>query len=226
MRSLRRLPTTLALGAVIVVTAGLAGSPGGPVGAQQPTPASIQPTPTATLRPGVTPPPTSTPVPGAPQTPRPTQGPGATPGQPGATPGQPAVPASSVSARITYPPNGQIIALQPMLVLLEINGIRLDASLIGGPSAPGVGHWLLLVDGVEVAAGDAREVYMSGLPPGSHELALQVRNNDRSPLVPPVGTTLAICVEVCSEQPVQPDLPEVPGGLPRTGTGGLLGTSP
>lgn len=218
MRSLRRMPVTLALGAAIAALTGLGGPPGGPAGAQQATPISVQPTPTtvvptATPRPGTTPVP-STPVPGATATPRP----------PGATPGAaPAPQTGPVSARITYPPTGQIIALQPMLVLLDIGGIRLDAGLIGAASAPGVGHWLILVDGVEVAAGDAREVYMSGLPPGSHELTIQVRNNDRSPLVPPVGSSILICVEVCSEEPVEPVLPEVPAGLPRTGSGGLLG---
>lgn len=190
------LSLTLLVAGLTVLPDRAAGAP--PV---QATPASVQPAPTST--------PVRVGVPGA-----------ATPA-PGATPGQTAGPSGPVAARISYPPTGQIIALQPFLVQFEMSGIRLDASLIGEPSVPGVGQWLLLVDGVEVAAGDSGEVFVSGLPPGSHQVALQIRNNDRSPLVPPVGSAIEVCIEVCTEEVIPPILPEVPGGLPRTGTGGL-----
>ncbi|HEX2171410.1 MAG TPA: hypothetical protein VHL09_03055 [Dehalococcoidia bacterium] len=222
MRLMHRLPIPLAIGAVIVATVGLTPSLGVPVNAQTATP--VSPQPTATPRPATPPAATATAQQG-------TTAATATAPARGQPAGQPATSAGPVSAQIAYPPDGQIIALQPMLVQLDISGIRLDAGQLDAPSAPGVGHWLLLIDRVEVASGDAREIHLSGLPTGSHELTLQVRNNDRSPLVPPVSDTITICVEVCSPGVVAPEapasevpsgLPEVPGGLPRTGTGGLL----
>lgn len=205
----RGLVGGLLLAALVAALAGMLALGSGPAAGApvaQMTPISVQPTPTPVR--------TSTPV-----------VPGGLPGTPVATPvpGQPGAPTGSVSARITYPPDGQIIALQPFLVQFAIDGIKLDASLVGEASAPGIGHWLLLVDGLEVAAGDSGEVSIGGLPPGTHQIALQVRNNDRSPLIPPVGGAIEVCIEVCTSDPIPPVLPDVPGGLPRTGTGGLAG---
>ena len=202
-----------------------------------PTPLSPQPSPTATA-----------PATAMAATATPTVSPGATPGlvpnvTPAGTPGvtgtpgvralpasQPTAPAGAVSARITYPADRQIITRQPFLMLIEVSGIRLDASRIGQRNTSGVGHWVLLVDGLEVASGDARQFSVSGLAPGSHELALQIRNNDRSPLAPPVATAITVCIETCGETDLSPtppdgsvDLPATPRGLPQTGSGGLAG---
>lgn len=187
--------------------------------AQQPaaTPGSVQPAPTNTPLPTPRTNPPSTTVG---QTGQP--GPSGQPGQPTPPPAQ----TGSVTARITYPPSGQLINLQPFLVVLDVTGIRLDAGQIGQPSAPGVGHWLFLIDGTEITSGDVAQFSVGGVPPGTHELGLQVRNNDRSPLMPAVSTAMTVCLEACSEVPLPPTLPEVPGGLPRTGTGGLLDPRP
>lgn len=190
-----------------------------------PTP-SITPTPNRTVQPGVTAIPiaTATPVPGATGTPRPA---GTAPT--GATP---AAPSGPVQARITYPPQGQIINTQPFLLMIEISGIRLDASRIGTPSRPGEGHWLLLVDDVPVASGDALQFSMGNVPEGLHTLTVQVRNNDRSPLTPPVETStfiniggVAIPFEPGDDQ-TPGELPVVPGGLPRTGNPGAGAAGP
>ena len=196
-----------------------------------PTPTS---SPTATATPTATPSSpqpaaaTATPIAIATPTPAIATTPGATPA-PGVPGAQPATPTGPVSVRITAPSDGQIIQEQPFLVLLDVTGIRLDASQIGRPSTPGVGHWVLLVDGVEVATGDTTRFSLSGLGRGSHDLAVQLRNNDRSALSPPAAAAVTVCIETCrvSGRPPTPadksaDLPETPGGLPRTGSGGLL----
>lgn len=182
-------------------------------------------TPTQTPTSTVVGAPTSTPVPTATpflvQVATATPAASPTPGRTVPTPVQPSTPISgSIQARITYPPFGQIVNLQPFLVVFDITGIRLNAAAIGTPSRPAEGHWVLLIDNVPVASGDALQIYVGGLLDGFHTVTVQVRNNDRSPLTPPVENSSIVNiggVEVPPSTEGTPGLPEVPGGLPRTG---------
>ena len=202
-------------------------------------------TPTPTFTPTLTPTPTLTVTP----TPTPTSTPSGlvqpAPTVVGATPGPTTPITGAAQVRIRYPQQGQIILIQPFLVLLDVAGIRLNARAIGTPSRPNEGHWVLLVDGTPVASGDTTQFSIGGVPEGLHTLTVQLRNNDRSPLLPPVEDSVLIDVggvglaadtgedaglppnvpavrvgepaDATREDDETLDLPEVPGGLPRTG---------
>lgn len=223
----RRLIRAGLLAAACLLSGGIALGAARPLAAQTPTQTAtstvtesptVTPTPSPTATPSATPtifavPPTPIPI----QVTQPTPAPAPT--QPPAQPAPPAAPTGGlVQVRITYPPQGQIINMQPFLVSLEVTGIRLDAQAIDTASRPGEGHWMLLVDEVPTAAGDASQFSLENVPEGLHTLTIQIRNNDRSPLTPPVEASTFVNIGGVGLPPGdQPGLPEVPGGLPRTG---------
>lgn len=57
------------------------------------------------------------------------------------------------------------------------------------------GHWVALVDGVEAAQSATGAVHLTGLPPGEHQLRVELRGTDGAPLDPPVFDQITVSVE-------------------------------
>lgn len=70
-----------------------------------------------------------------------------------------------------------------------------DAASMGGAAVPGVGHWSVLVDGVQVAESASPTASLSGLAPGDRVLRVQLENNDHTPLDPPVYSEITVSVD-------------------------------
>jgi hypothetical protein len=66
---------------------------------------------------------------------------------------------------------------------------------IGGANVAGHGHWAVLVDGAVVAESATGTAALSGLPAGDVPIRVELRNNDRTPLDPPVFDAITVSVE-------------------------------
>jgi hypothetical protein len=84
-----------------------------------------------------------------------------------------------------------------VVVQVQTAGIKLDSINVGKPAFPGAGHWLLFVDG-KVAALSASDVVsipndnFPKVPAGAHDLRVELRNNDGSPVAGAGGDEVRI----------------------------------
>lgn len=94
-------------------------------------------------------------------------------------------------------------AVQPndeITLTIEVSDFALDASKIGQGNEPGVGHYRVYLDAAtgddflaQSADATTKITVPDDITDGSHELRVVLRNNDRSPLEPPVeGRVLLI----------------------------------
>ena len=66
---------------------------------------------------------------------------------------------------------------------------------IGGANVDGEGHWAVVLDGAAIAESATGTASLSGLPLGDQVLRVELRNNDRTPLEPPVYDEIQVTVE-------------------------------
>lgn len=66
---------------------------------------------------------------------------------------------------------------------------------IGGANVEGHGHWGVLVDGAPVAESATGTASLSGLAAGDRVIRVELRNNDRTPVDPPVFDEITVSVE-------------------------------
>jgi uncharacterized cupredoxin-like copper-binding protein len=111
----------------------------------------------------------------------------------------------------------------------EISVILHDFTLapedIGGANTPGEGHWALFLDGQLVASVGEPTYILEDLSPGTHTVRAELRNNDGTPLDPPVedSTTLQVS-QSQSTIAVPPGVGDIaPGGWMLAG-GTAIGT--
>lgn len=95
---------------------------------------------------------------------------------------------------ITHPGEGWGVPASFELSTMPEN-FTLDATSMGGAPVPGVGHWAVLVDGVQVAESASGTVPLTGLASGDRVIRVQLENNDHTPLDPPVWSEIRVTVE-------------------------------
>lgn len=94
---------------------------------------------------------------------------------------------------ITYP--GDLWGVAPAIELsANTENFTLD-SAFGGANVEGHGHFAVLVDGVVVAESATGTAPLSGLPAGDVPIRVELRNNDRTPVEPPVFDAITVRVE-------------------------------
>jgi hypothetical protein len=150
--------------------------------------ATPTPTPTATQTPSETPIPTQAVTPNA---------------TPTATP----APAPAPQVAITAPVHGSTIPGGPVQVRVDVRNLLL-VSKLGAANVPGEGHIHYFLDVVPptepgkpavtapgtYAASNATVYTWTGIAPGSHTFAVELVNNDHTPLIPPVFTSVTVNV--------------------------------
>ncbi len=97
-------------------------------------------------------------------------------------------------ALITYPGDGWSMGASFDLSF-EAENFALDASTMGGPNAPDVGHAQVYLDGVLFQETAANVVPLRGLTVGTHAVRVQLANNDGTAVSPPVYNEIAVIVE-------------------------------
>lgn len=123
------------------------------------------------------------------------------------TSGTPASGLNSTAAIILRSPgnsanlNGQRVTLNVI-----VSGLKLDGLAIGKPAAAGLGHWAMFVDGTYagVSVSDVASVPNDAYPrltAGVHRLAVELRNNDRSPIA---ASRKEISVTIASDMTYTP----------------------
>ncbi|MDP2314128.1 MAG: hypothetical protein Q8P41_14595 [Pseudomonadota bacterium] len=81
-----------------------------------------------------------------------------------------------------------------MDLAITTENFTLDPDLGGTPLA-GHGHWSVMLDGTEVAESGTEATHLTGLESGDHVLRVELRNNDRTPLDPPVYDEVLLTVD-------------------------------
>lgn len=103
------------------------------------------------------------------------------------------IPADRPNVMVTQP--GRDWAMGPSFeVTFGTENFTLDGGAMGGANAPHAGHAQVWVDGVMVGETAAGLHAVSGLLPGPHELRVELVNNDRTPLDPPVYSAFPFVV--------------------------------
>lgn len=97
-------------------------------------------------------------------------------------------------ALITWPGDGWLLG--PTFELTyEAENFSLDATSMGGPNAPDVGHAQVYLDGVLFEETGANVVPLRGLTVGTHTVRVQLANNDGTAVSPAVYTDIDVVVE-------------------------------
>src|SRR3990172_4854212 len=85
----------------------------------------------------------------------------------------------------TLPPPPATVTSAPAAFPLVVSNFSLSAAKVGAAPADGEGHWHILIDGAYTGFGATLEALASRLPPGTHTVAVELRNNDHSALAWP-----------------------------------------
>src|SRR5581483_1062203 len=95
--------------------------------------------------------------------------------------------ADTPSITLVAPSTNQQITGSSVLIWAHVDNFTLDGTKIGTAPAPGVGHWHLMVDG-KYAGLSVSDVIslpnpaMPDVPAGQHEIAVELHNNDHTPV--------------------------------------------
>lgn len=116
-------------------------------------------------------------------------------------PGIPAIPnqpgidtnpqSGAPSLKIIYPANGDVIGLSAVGIRVNVANFRLKNIAANQANKPNEGHINYYLDGREQKSSLMTTSFAS-VPPGEHIVRVELRNNDDSPLSPPVVASIAI----------------------------------
>jgi hypothetical protein len=95
---------------------------------------------------------------------------------------------------ITFPEPGSFVSPLGFDVRLDVRGFTFDGGAVGLTNQPGLGHAHLLVDDVIVLEVASREVLAPALSEGEVTLAVELVNNDHSPLSPTAGDAIEVSI--------------------------------
>jgi hypothetical protein len=88
------------------------------------------------------------------------------------------------SISIVKPMDGAFFYGDMLHMEVMIENFMMNASAIGGNNSLGEGHWHLYLNDNLMGPRTEMMVDLTGLPAGTHELKVELRNNDHSPLMP------------------------------------------
>ncbi len=108
-------------------------------------------------------------------------------------------PASAASVRVSADKTHAVQPGDEITVSVEVTGFTLDGSLMGQSNQEGVGHYSVHLDDtgkaplVVSAERSVKVTIPQDITDGSHDVLVVLKNNDRTPLAPPVqGSVLLI----------------------------------
>jgi hypothetical protein len=104
------------------------------------------------------------------------------------------IPADRPDVHITFPGATWKVASNFSLTY-EAENFTLDAHSMDGPNVHHTGHAQLLIDGVLYQESASTTIPVNGLALGSHTLRVQLANNDRTPVDPPVYNEFDVTVQ-------------------------------
>jgi hypothetical protein len=88
------------------------------------------------------------------------------------------------SISIVKPMEGAYFYSDMLHLEVAIDNFMMNTSAVGGNNTIGEGHWHLYLNGNLMGPETDLMVELSGLPAGTHQLRVELRNNDHSPLMP------------------------------------------
>ncbi|MGA1872051.1 MAG: hypothetical protein ACMUHY_00130 [Thermoplasmatota archaeon] len=88
------------------------------------------------------------------------------------------------SIEIIKPMDGAYFYGDMLQVEVMIGSFKMNGSAIGGNNSAGEGHWHLYINGNLMGPKTEMMVDLTGLPSGTHELKVELRNNDHTALIP------------------------------------------
>jgi hypothetical protein len=92
-------------------------------------------------------------------------------------------------------PEADAVLSDRIEIAIEVSGFIMDGDAIGGPIVPGRGHWHVYLNGQLVVIDVGTEAVLQAVPPGVHDITLELVNNDHSPLSPRVLDSVIVVVE-------------------------------
>ena len=95
---------------------------------------------------------------------------------------------------VTSPTENGVVPPEGFDVLYDVGGFLLNSASIGGANQLGVGHARVFVDDVLAATDTDGRAFVTNVDPGEHDLAVELVNNDGTPLSPAVRQEVAITV--------------------------------
>jgi hypothetical protein len=98
------------------------------------------------------------------------------------TPATSGVPEFNIAASL----NGAVVNASSLAVLFTLSNFTLDSASIGLAPVAGHGHYRVLLDGGDLGPGADAPARLADLAPGPHTVALELANNDFTPLAPRV----------------------------------------
>lgn len=111
------------------------------------------------------------------------------------------------SIRIVSPEDGSTINAMSLFMTVEVSHFELVPTTTAGPGEAYKGHWILFIDGVPLAAVFGTGATISDIPPGTHELAAELVNENDVPVggTPPAFSTVTIPSDAPGVLIVSPD---------------------
>ncbi len=102
----------------------------------------------------------------------------------------PAQKIKSPTLRITKPSEGQTIRAAQVQVQAKVSNFKMNVKAIGQTNESGRGHLNYIVDNVPLVRTAKTSIEIAGLAPGQHKITVELNNNDRSPISPPVQVSV------------------------------------
>lgn len=125
-----------------------------------------------------------------------------------------------IPAMRTSPRNNTAVEGSSQEVRVILHDFVLDAGSIGDANVDGQGHWALFLDDELVDSLGEPTYTLEELNAGPHVVRVELRNNDGTPVDPPLETTATIQVPALGPLPPTP-----PGFVTTPSVGGLAPTN-
>lgn len=103
------------------------------------------------------------------------------------------------SINISYPGDSALVNASSTKLEVDVQNFTLDPEHVGGTNVSGTGHYHIFVDGVYQSYSASSSTVVTDLHPGTHDIKVELVNNDHSSLNPPV--TDAVLVKVGTSAP-------------------------
>lgn len=115
-------------------------------------------------------------------------------------------PEGNPSVQILSPVNGDTIRSSIVGIRVNVTNFRLAGITANRPNRNNEGHIQYYLDGSEKTTSSTSFVF-SNVENGVHTITIELRNNDNTPLTPPVSTSVTFTVD---RTPRQIEIPQVP----------------